>query len=256
MLRILAASSSLLFLIAPATLLASEDREGADVPKGGANGQAFGSDGRLYAVAGMAGQLLAFDQDGKSTAIAEGIRGNDLVVGHRGAIHVTQPGEGGEPSVVWHVDPSGEKRVVDRGLKYANGITLSHDQSLLYVADYASQWVYSYQIQPDGSLAHKQRYDHLHVPDDADDSGADGMCVDREGRLYVATRMGVQVCDQAGPVNGIIPAPNGVVSNVRFGGEDFHTLFATCGDRVYRRRLKVAGAQAYQPPIMPAPPRL
>ena len=221
-----------------------------------ANGQAYGPDGRLYAVAGMAGQLLTFDEDGNSTLIAGGIRGNDLVVGHRGGIYVTQPGEGSEASVVWHVDPSGEKRVVDRGLKYANGITLSPDQSLLYVADYASHWVYSYQVQPDGSLAHKQRYHHLHVPDDADDSGADGMCVDRDGRLYVATRMGVQVCDQAGRVNGIIPTPNGVVSNVRFGGEGFRTLFATCGDRVYRRKLKVAGAQAYQPPIKPAPPRL
>ncbi len=221
-----------------------------------ANGQAYGPDGRLYAVAGMAGQLLTFDEDGNSTVIAGGIRGNDLVVGHQGAIYVTQPGEGGEPSVVWIVDPKGEKRVVDRGLKYANGITLSPDQSLLYVADYASHWVYSYQVQPDGSLAHKQRYHHLHVPDDADDSGPDGMCVDREGRLYVATRMGVQVCDQAGRVNGIIPTPNGVVSNVRFGGEGFRTLFATCGDRVYRRKLKVAGAQAYQPPIKPAPPRL
>ena len=51
------------------------------------------------------------------------------------------------------------------GLKFANGITLSPDQSLLYVADFASHWVYSYQVQPDGSLAHKQKYFHLHVPD-------------------------------------------------------------------------------------------
>ena len=47
------------------------------------------------------------------------------------------------------------------------------------------------------------------MPDTADDSGADGMRVDRDGRLYVATRMGIQVCDQAGRVNCIIPTPNG-----------------------------------------------
>ncbi len=112
------------------------------------------------------------------------------------------------------------------------------------------------QVQPDGSLAHKQRYYHLHMPDNADDSGADGIRVDREGRLYVATRLGIQVCDQAGRVNCIIPTPNGMVSNVCFGGADFDTLFATCGDRVYKRKLKVPGSQAFQEPHKPAPPRL
>ncbi len=145
---------------------------------------------------------------------------------------------------------------MDTGLKFANGITLSPDQSLLYVADYGSRWVYSFQIQPDGSLAYKQKYYHLHVPDTADDSGADGMRVDRDGRLYVATRMGIQVCDQAGRVNCIIPTPNGLISNLCFGGSDFQTLFATCNDRVYKRKLKVKGVNAFQPPFKPTAPRL
>ena len=97
-------------------------------------------------------------------SIAEGFRGNDLVVRHDGGIYVTNPGrDGTEPSKVWYISPKGEKRVVDTGLKFANGITLSPDQSLLYVADSRSHWVYSYQIQPDGSLAYKQKYYHLHV---------------------------------------------------------------------------------------------
>jgi gluconolactonase len=111
-------------------------------------------------------------------------------------------------------------------------------------------------VQADGSLAHKQKYYHLHVPDTADDSGADGMRVDREGRLYVATRLGLQVCDQAGRVNCIIPTPNGKVSNLTFGGENFDTIYATCGDRVYSRRVKVQGAHGFAPPHKPAAPRL
>jgi len=94
------------------------------------------------------------------------------------------------------------------------------------------------------------------VPDTAEDSGADGMRVDRDGRLYVATRLGIQVCDQAGRVNCIIPTPNGQVSNLCFGGENFDTLFATCGDRVYRRKLKVQGAHAWAAAHKPAAPRL
>lgn len=82
------------------------------------------------------------------------------------------------------------------------------------------------------------------------------MRTDRDGRLYVATRMGIQVCDQAGRVNCIIPTPNGKVSNLCFGGEKFDVLYATCGDRVYSRKVKVSGANGYQAPIKPAAPRL
>ena len=105
-------------------------------------------------------------------------------------------------------------------------------------------------------MQYKQQYYWLHVPDALDSSQADGMRVDREGRLYVATRMGIQICDQAGRVNGIIPTPSGKVSNLAFGGENFDTLFATCGDKVYKRKLKIKGAQPWAAPIKPAAPRL
>jgi len=146
--------------------------------------------------------------------------------------------------------------VVDTGLKFSNGVTASPDQSLLYVDDSRSHWVYSYQIQPDGTLKDKQRYYHLHVPDTADDSGADGMEVDNAGRLYVATRMGLQVCDQAGRVNCIIPTPNGKVSNVVFGGPEFDTLYVSAGDKIYKRKVKAKGAPSFAAPIKPAAPHL
>jgi gluconolactonase len=226
----------------------------ADSKRG--DGQAFGPDGRLYANSGALSQVVAYDAEGKPTMIADGFRGNDIVVRHDGGMYVTDPFGTANNSKVWYVSPSGDKKVVDEGLKFANGLCLSPDQSLLYVADSRSHWVYSYQVQADGSLAHKQRYYHLHVPDTADDSGADGMRVDREGRLYVATRLGLQVCDQAGRVNCIIPTPNGKVSNLTFGGENFDTIYATCGDRVYSRRVKVQGAHGFAPPHKPAAPRL
>jgi sugar lactone lactonase YvrE/enterochelin esterase-like enzyme len=226
----------------------------ADTKK--ANGAAFGPDGRLYQVAGTEHEVIAYDPQGHATVIADGIVGNDLVVRHDGAVFVTHPGGGGNPSLVWYISPSGEKKVVDRGLKFTNGIALSPDQSLLYVTDYYSHWIYSYQIRPDGSLTAKQRYYHLHIPDKADDAGADGIRVDRDGRLYAATWMGIQVCDQAGRVNCIIPTPNGRIANLTFGGPMFDTLFACCGDKVFKRKLKVQGANAFEPPIKPKPPQL
>ena len=131
---------------------------------------------------------------------------------------------------------------------------VSPDQSLLYVDDMKSHWVYSYQVQADGTLADKQRYFYLHVPDRADNSGVDGIRVDRDGRLYAATSMGIQVCDAAGRVNCIIPTPNGDIANLCFGGPRFDTLFATCRDRVYKRKVRVKGANAFEAPIKPEAP--
>ena len=80
------------------------------------------------------------------------------------------------------------------------------------------------------------------------------MRVDRDGRLYVATRMGIQVCDQAGRVNCIMPTPSGKIANLCFGGENFDTIYAACGNRIDKRKVK--GAHGFQAPIKPAAPRL
>jgi len=222
------------------------------------SGQAFGPDGRLYAAAGGDQKVIAYATDGTAKVIARGFVGKDIVVAHNGNIYVTNPPPDNvnELSKVWLIKPNGEKTVVDTGIKYANGITLSPDQTLLYVADFRSHWVYSFVIQPDGTLGSKQRYYWLHVPDTSDWSEAGGLRADRDGRLYVATPMGVQVCDQAGRVQCIIPIPNGRLSNISFGGELFDTLFATCNDKVYKRKLKVTGANAWDKPNRPAAPRL
>lgn len=229
----------------------------ADTKRG--NGQHFGPDGRLYAVAAGEQKIVAYDSNGKSVTIAEGIAGNDLVVAHNGNIYATHPGgaNNGESSKLWLIRPGAEKVEVDTGgIRFANGVTLSPDQSLLYVADYRSHWVYSFQVKPDGTLANRQRYFWLHQPDSEDQSSADGIRCDRDGRLYVATKLGIQVCDQPGRVNAILPTPNRRVSNVVFGGPQFDTLFATCGDKVYKRKLNTRGANGWDTPNKPATPRL
>jgi gluconolactonase len=226
-----------------------------------ANGQAFGRDGRLYAIAGGAGQVLAYNpqlEQQRPAVVAEGFSGNDLVVAHNGNVYVTSPPDAREParpSNVWLVRPDGQKQVVDTGLKYANGVALSPDQRTLYVDDHRSRWVFRYQIQPDGTLKHRQRFCALVVPETADDTSADGIKVDRQGRLFVATRTGLlQICDGDGRVVAILPTPNRRISNLTFGGPDFDVLYATAGDRVWRRKLNVQGANAWAPPISTTQP--
>jgi len=223
-----------------------------------ANGQAFGPDGTLYVVATGTRRILAYDMIGRETVVAEDIAGNGIVVANNGDLYVTNPSGGQDPEAgkVWLIRPGEKPRAVDTGFRSANGITLSPDQGLVYVADYRSHWVYSYQIQPDGALANKQRYYWLHTPDNEDQSFADGMKTDRDGRLYVATRLGIQVCDQAGRVNAIIPTPNGRITDLCFGGAKNDVLYATCGEQVYRRKVGVAGVNAWAPPLKPAAPKL
>ena len=88
-------------------------------------------------------------------------------------------------------------------------------------------------------------------------SASDGMAVDADGRVYIATALGVQVFDQIGKCHAIIPAPNrAALSNVEFGGPNFDELYITNGDKVFKRKTKVKGVLSWKPPIKPAPPRL
>lgn len=220
---------------------------------GGGNGLMFGPDGKLYACASGRKQIVAYDDTAKAQVIADGLDSNDLAVSHAGNIYVTDPPH----KQVWLITPQHEKRVVDTGIAFPNGVRLTPDQGLLLVADTQGQFVYSYQVQADGSLADKQRYFYLHRPDGAAGSGADGMTLDTKGNLYVATAMGLQICDQAGRVNGIISKPQDKwLANVVFGGANLDYLYVTCSDKVYRRKTAARGVLSFQEPIRPAAPRL
>ena len=54
--------------------------------------------------------------------------------------------------------------------------------------------------------------------------------------MFVATRLGIQVCADDGPTQVILPVPDrSRVIGVCFGGPDLNTLFAFCGDKVWKR---------------------
>jgi sugar lactone lactonase YvrE/enterochelin esterase-like enzyme len=190
--------------------------------------------------------------------VANETPGNDITIAHNGNIYVTSPDGRERPSKLYLIKPNGERSVVDEGLKFANGLCLSPDQSQLYVTESTSHWVWVYQIQPDGSLAHKQKYGWLHVRDVDENAWSDGLKCDRDGRIYVTSLSGIQVMDQLGRVNAIIPTPKtkGQVSNLCFGGPNFDVMYISCHDKVYRRKVKVKGANNFEKPVKPTNPRL
>jgi len=223
-----------------------------------ASGTGFGTDGKRYTAAGGTRQVLSYDANEKESVIADSIGGNDITVARNGNIYVTAPDGVSKPSKIYLVRPNGEKLVVDEGLKFANGLTLSPDQQQLYVTESASHWVWIYTILPNGTLTNKQHYGWLQVLDTEENAWSDGLRCDTAGRIFVASKLGLQVLDQLGRVNAILPVPpsNNQVSNCCFGGADFNILYITAGDKVFRRRLKTKGVNLFEATHKPANPRL
>ena len=221
----------------------------------GATGTSIGSNGTRYTAARLAKQILGYNA-GKEQIVAEDIVGNDLVVAANGNMYITEPDGREKPGKLWLITPAGKKQVVDEGLKFCNGLALSPDQTQLYVTESASQWVWVYFVQPDGTLTYKQKYGWLHVPDSSNNAWGDGIKCDTAGRVYVASRLGIQVLDQTGRVNAIIPVPNNYCSNLCFGGPDYNIMYVTCNNKIYRRRLNTRGSNTFEPPHKPVIPRL
>ena len=221
-----------------------------------ASGTSFGPDGRRYVVAGATKQVIAYDATGQESIIADSLSGNDIAVAYNGNIYATSPDGTEKPSKLYLIRPGGRKEVVDEGIKFANGLCFSPDQTQLYVTESATHWVWIYQVQADGKLVFKQHYGWLHVRDQDENAWSDGLRCDTAGRVFVTTRMGIQILDQAGRVNAIIPVPSGQPSNLCFGGKDFNILYLTSGDKVYRRKLRTRGANNFEKPDKPVTPRL
>jgi sugar lactone lactonase YvrE/enterochelin esterase-like enzyme len=224
---------------------------------GGADGMMVGPDNKLYVCQPRTNQIVTFDlaDPTKKTVIASGMPSvNDLVVTHKGAVYATDY----KNKQVFYIPPGGEKKVVDTGLQFPNGIILTPDQTQLIVADMNGPGLYIFSIKEDGTLTNKALYFYCQIPVNKSTSGADGLAMDVKGNLYVATHTGIQIFDQAGRVTGIIPSPipGRRASNVDFGGPGNEYLYITIGDKVLRRKTKARGVLFFENPVLPSKPQL
>ena len=64
------------------------------------------------------------------------------------------------------------------------------------------------------------------------------MAFDTLGNLYVATAIGVQVCDHNGRVRAILTLPGGAITGMSFIG---NKLYVVCGGKIYCRTMKTTG---------------
>jgi gluconolactonase len=191
-----------------------------------------------------ADRAIGFAADGRPVTV-DGISATCVTVTISGTIYATDSQAG----KIWLIKRDGTKTLLDQGLKHPTGIALSPDGLWLAVMESRTHWGYSYRVKPDGTTDWKQPFYWAHVPDWADDSGAGGMCMDRQGHPYVATHMGVQVFDRNGRSRGILPLPSGEATSVCFGGTKFDTLFVTGGGKLYKRHMKAVGAPSFLAPF-------
>lgn len=219
----------------------------------GVNGLCFGPDGKLYACQNGNKQIVRYLSDGAMEVVCSGVESNDIVVMPDGSGYFTDPGN----HKVWHFTADGNATIADEGIERPNGLILSTDQTLLHVADTSGRFTWSFSVNADGSLTNKQAYGHLHLHDVNLQSGADGMTIDTQGRTYVTTRVGLQVMDQLGRVHCILNKPqDSWLSNATFGGKNLDILYVTCGDKVFRRKIKAQGVRSWEAPVKPPRPNL
>jgi gluconolactonase len=217
----------------------------------GANGLALTREGDLLAAEGEGKRISRRSRDGGVTTVTEGIAGkpflspNDVLVDANGGIYITDPGPRpvvpGRTAYVYYL-PAGAKEpiVIDDQIARPNGVTLTRDGKTLIVNDTLGPTVYAYDVQPDGSVKNKRTFAQLRDIPEGKESGADGMALDREDRVYVTTVAGVQVFDAAGKYLGTIKVPR-QPANAGFAGPDKRVLYITAREGLYRINMLAQG---------------
>jgi sugar lactone lactonase YvrE len=220
-------------------------------PTNGANGLALTHDGELLAAEGDGKRISKRSRDGTLTTVTGGIEGkpllapNDLIVDAKGGIYFTDPGPRpvvpGRTVYVYYL-PAVAKQpiVIDDQIARPNGLTLTRDGKTLIVNDTLGPIVFAYDVQPDGTVKNKRTFAQLHDIPEGKESGADGMALDREDRVYITTVTGIQVLDAAGKYLGTIKVPR-QPANVGFAGPDKRTLYITAREGLYRLKMLAQG---------------
>jgi len=180
------------------------------------------------------------------------IRPNDIVADKKGGVYFTDCYQIGAsrspndlPQAVYYITPDKKTIRVADDIRRPNGIVLSPDEKTLYVNDWDSPNLVSYAVQADGTLKNRKNFATFDLKQETDHglvSGADGLCIDGQGRTYSTTPAGVQVFDVKGKHLGNIAAPYDMPpQNCGFGGPGKAYLYVTGRGAVWRVRILGSG---------------
>lgn len=153
---------------------------------------------------------------------------NDLIFDRRGNLYFTDQGQTGlhDPSGrLYRLRPDGQLDLLLANVPSPNGVALSPDERVLYLAVTRGNQVWRVPLMDDGSVSKVSAFFTSYGP-----SGPDGLAVDETGRLIVANPgLGVAwVLNHRAEPEVVLRSCAGLsLTNVAFGGPERKTLYCT-----------------------------
>lgn len=233
----------LLFSDIPANRIYTDKKEVFRDPSGKSNGLTLDGEGRLIAAEHDNRRVSRTERDGSITVLASKWDGkkmhspNDVIVRSDGTIFFTDPPYGGNEAeldfqAVYAISPEGKVSKLIDDCNKPNGLALSPDEKILYVADTADKNIRAFDVAKDGTLSNEKYLCDIPYPD--------GIKVDVEGRIWATAADGVRVIAPDGSLVETIEFPE-KPANCCFGDKDGKTLYVTARTGVYKVRTKVEG---------------
>jgi gluconolactonase len=175
---------------------------------------------------------------------------NDLTFDSRGNLYFTDQGQTGlhDPTGrLYRLRPDGRLDLLLGNIPSPNGVALSPDERVLYLAVTRGNQVWRVPLLDDGSVAKVSAFFTSHGP-----SGPDGLAVDEKGRVIVANPgLGVAwvLNHRAEPEVVLRSCAGTSLTNVAFGGADRKTLYCTesVSGSVLRAELEEPGLPIQRP---------
>lgn len=225
----------------------------------GSNGLAIDSEGRLVICQHGNRQIARLEPDGSMTVLARFWKfrlfnsPNDLVFDSRGNLYFTDPPYGlpklnDDPAKellfngVYLRRPDGAVLLLERDLTFPNGVALSPDEKILYVAvsDPQRPMIMSYPVNEDGSLGEGACFFDAAPLQSTGKGLPDGLKVDRHGNLFATGPGGVLILTPEGKHLGTIQTGE-ATANCAFGG-DGSVLYITADMYLCRIQTSTLGS--------------
>jgi gluconolactonase len=197
-------------------------------------------------------EMLVKDYMGKAFG-----RPNDILADAKGGLYWSD--DLGLPdqqikSAVYYLGPDGKNVLATDEVAKPNGMVLSPNGRIMYIADGNGIYLMSFDVQADGTLKNKRRNGMLEggrtgvypkdafgrQPEDGLASVADGLAIDKDGRVYVTSSVGVQVITPDGKNLGTIPTTH-PLQNIAFAGKDMKSLYIFGNGNMYEVRTLSEG---------------
>lgn len=214
------------------------------------NGLKVRHDGQLIITDYKRGLVLVAPATGQVTPLVsrrhtETFKGvNDLAIGSNGDVYFTDQGQTGmqDPTGrVYRLTSTGRLECLLDRVPSPNGICLSADESILFVAATRGNCIWRAPIMADGSLSKVGVFIQL-----SGGIGPDGIASDTGDGLAVAHAGmgGAWVFDRRGVATHFVRTPGGdFTTNLAYGGDDLRDLFIveSSTGSILKARLPVAG---------------